>query len=103
MKKFPPQNRHIAKYALLAISFQCFLVGISRASDISFQPKSIVEINLLPGKIEPRGITQTAPVQSKTVTGKVILSDDNQGAPGVTVYVKGTTIGVTTDATGNYS
>lgn len=85
------------------ISFQCFLVGVSQASAVRFQPKSIVEINLMPEMIGPRGITQTAPAQSRTITGKVILSDDNQGAPGVTVYIKGTTIGVTTDATGNFS
>ncbi|HVS93206.1 MAG TPA: mucoidy inhibitor MuiA family protein [Mucilaginibacter sp.] len=37
------------------------------------------------------------------VTGQVIGSDDNQALPGVTVKVKGTSIGTVTDANGNYS
>ncbi|HVW14008.1 MAG TPA: mucoidy inhibitor MuiA family protein [Mucilaginibacter sp.] len=37
------------------------------------------------------------------VTGRVIGSDDNQALPGVTVKVKGTSIGTVTDANGNYS
>ena len=38
----------------------------------------------------------------QSVTGKVTSSDDGQGIPGVSVVVKGTTKGTTTDATGNY-
>ncbi|MBS1525294.1 MAG: mucoidy inhibitor MuiA family protein [Bacteroidetes bacterium] len=37
------------------------------------------------------------------VTGRVIGTDDNQPLPGVTVKVKGTSIGAVTDANGNYS
>ncbi len=47
-------------------------------------------------------MTGMAFAQQKTVTGKII---DNTGAslPGVTVMIKGTTVGVITDNDGNYS
>ncbi len=38
----------------------------------------------------------------KTVTGKVVSSDDNSPVPGVTVLVKNSTVGTTTDADGTY-
>lgn len=38
----------------------------------------------------------------QNVTGKVTSSDDGQGIPGVSVAVKGTTKGTTTDAAGSY-
>ncbi|MDJ1494323.1 SusC/RagA family TonB-linked outer membrane protein [Cytophagaceae bacterium DM2B3-1] len=41
--------------------------------------------------------------QSRLITGKVTASDDGSSLPGVSVVVKGTTIGTTTDATGKYS
>jgi TonB-linked SusC/RagA family outer membrane protein len=41
--------------------------------------------------------------QSKTISGKVIDSDDNMGIPGVSIIIKGTTTGVVTDFDGNYS
>ena len=37
------------------------------------------------------------------VTGRVTNSGDNQAIPGVTVMVKGTTVGAVTDSNGNYS
>lgn len=40
--------------------------------------------------------------QSRTVTGKVTSSQDGLGIPGVTVMVKGTTIGSISDFDGNY-
>jgi TonB-linked SusC/RagA family outer membrane protein len=40
--------------------------------------------------------------QTRTVTGKVTSSQDGMGIPGVTVMVKGTTIGAITDIEGNY-
>ncbi|HEX7411313.1 MAG TPA: TonB-dependent receptor [Bacteroidales bacterium] len=39
----------------------------------------------------------------KTITGKVTSKEDGLGIPGVTVVVKGTTVGATTDAFGHYS
>ncbi len=38
----------------------------------------------------------------QSVTGKITSSDDGQGIPGVSVVVKGTNKGTTSDATGNY-
>jgi len=45
----------------------------------------------------------TSFAQSRTVQGKVTSSADQQPLPGVNVIVKGTTQGVSTDATGNYA
>ncbi|QMW00457.1 SusC/RagA family TonB-linked outer membrane protein [Spirosoma foliorum] len=42
------------------------------------------------------------PAQERTVTGRVLSGDDNQGLPGVSVAVKGTTRGTTSDANGEY-
>lgn len=47
-------------------------------------------------------VTQ-ASAQQRTITGKVTSEEDGLGFPGVSVLVKGTTIGVTTDNDGNYS
>lgn len=41
-------------------------------------------------------------LQQKAVTGKVTTPDDPEGLPGVTVNIKGTTEGVSTDTDGNY-
>jgi len=38
-----------------------------------------------------------------TVTGKVTSSADGLGLPGVSVVLKGTTIGIVTDSDGDYS
>ncbi len=42
------------------------------------------------------------PAQELTISGKVLSGDDNTGLPGVSVAVKGTTRGTTTDANGEY-
>ncbi|HEY0652020.1 MAG TPA: carboxypeptidase-like regulatory domain-containing protein [Chryseosolibacter sp.] len=41
-------------------------------------------------------------IQDKTITGKVTCAEDGTGLPGVNVIVKGTSIGVTTNADGEY-
>src|SRR5688572_15825629 len=41
--------------------------------------------------------------QERTVTGKVTAREDGTTIPGVTVVVKGTTVGTTTNSDGNYS
>jgi TonB-dependent starch-binding outer membrane protein SusC len=41
--------------------------------------------------------------QEKAVSGKVTSSDDGSPAPGVSVVVKGTNVGTTTDTDGNFS
>ena len=46
----------------------------------------------------------SANAQQKTITGSVTSSIPGEGAlPGVSVFVKGTTIGITTDINGKYS
>ncbi|WP_461131496.1 SusC/RagA family TonB-linked outer membrane protein [Spirosoma aerophilum] len=42
------------------------------------------------------------PTQELTVSGKILSGDDNTGLPGVSVAVKGTTRGTSTDANGEY-
>ncbi|QJW92215.1 TonB-dependent receptor [Spirosoma taeanense] len=44
----------------------------------------------------------TNPAQERVVSGRVLSSDDNNPLPGVSVTVKGTTRGTTTDANGDY-
>lgn len=48
-------------------------------------------------------IAFSAWAQERTITGKVIATDDGSSLPGVNVLLKGTTNGTTTDADGNYS
>ena len=48
-------------------------------------------------------ISPFAFAQSVMVSGQVISSDDGYGLPGVTIQLKGTTIGTVTDLDGNYS
>ncbi|PRY27748.1 TonB-linked SusC/RagA family outer membrane protein [Spirosoma oryzae] len=47
-------------------------------------------------------LTIDNPTQERIVTGRVLSADDNSALPGVTVTVKGTTRGTTTDADGRY-
>ncbi len=46
---------------------------------------------------------QFALAQTRTINGTVTSSEDGAGIPGVTVLVKGTTVGTTTDIDGKYS
>jgi TonB-linked SusC/RagA family outer membrane protein len=46
---------------------------------------------------------QVAQAQTRTLSGKVTDANDGVGVPGVSVYLKGTTIGTTSDANGDYS
>ncbi|SMD33007.1 TonB-linked outer membrane protein, SusC/RagA family [Reichenbachiella faecimaris] len=48
------------------------------------------------------GLIAQASAQDRTVSGKVTSSEDNSTLPGVTVVLKGTTTGTTTDLDGNY-
>ncbi|WP_114778606.1 SusC/RagA family TonB-linked outer membrane protein [Botryobacter ruber] len=102
MKKLLRQNLHLVKYVFLGVSVQCFFVGVSWASDINFQPKNTDEVYLLDENSIPKANERAISQQSRTVTGRVILGDDKQGAPGVSVYVKGTSTGTVTDIDGNF-
>ena len=46
---------------------------------------------------------QFAFAQTRTISGTVTSAEDGSGIPGVTVQVKGTTVGTTTDMDGHYS
>ncbi len=48
-------------------------------------------------------LTMQVSAQERTITGKVISSQDNLGIPGASVVVFGTTTGTITDIDGNYS
>ncbi len=48
-------------------------------------------------------LTVSAFAQSRTVTGKLVSAEDPEGLIGVSVLVKGTTIGVVSDLDGTYS
>ena len=45
----------------------------------------------------------TVKAQERTVSGRVISPEDQLGLPGVTIIIKGTTIGTTTDMNGNFT
>ena len=46
---------------------------------------------------------QIVNAQSKQITGTVTSAEDGLGMPGVSVVIKGTTIGASTDIDGKYS
>ena len=46
---------------------------------------------------------QYAFAQDRTISGNVTSAEDGAGIPGVTIQVKGTTVGTTTDIDGNYT
>ena len=59
--------------------------------------------NLLLGFLLIGWMANPAMAQNRTVTGKVTSDKDKEILIGVTVVVKGTTIGTATDENGNYS
>ena len=50
-----------------------------------------------------RMVSETKTAADRTITGKVIAEKDGTTLPGVNILLKGTTIGSSTDANGNYS
>ncbi|WP_255474128.1 SusC/RagA family TonB-linked outer membrane protein [Pontibacter qinzhouensis] len=103
MKKLLRQNLHMVKYAFIGVSVQCFLVGVSWASESTFRLNSNDHVYLFADELVVAANEQTTPQQSRTVTGKVILNDEKQGVPGVSVYVKGASAGTATDIDGNFT
>lgn len=49
------------------------------------------------------GLSQVAMAQTRSISGRVTEQANSQGLPGVTVLVKGTTIGTSTDADGAFT
>ncbi|MCG8308503.1 MAG: TonB-dependent receptor [Cytophagales bacterium] len=75
---------------------------ISRETNLGFKRvNEIIYVN----KKAARSVAEVSDylvAQEKTITGKVISSEDNEGLPGVNVVIKGTTAGTVTDIEGNY-
>src|SRR5687767_2428482 len=119
--KLPQQILRATKYSLLGIYVQCLFVGVLCASDINAQQKSLNEIFLTAdsknGSPEDvfafRRINETIHVETenkaavtpakeisraqRSVAGRVIDQETNEGLPGVNVILKGTTTGTVTD------
>jgi TonB-linked SusC/RagA family outer membrane protein len=124
--KLPQQILRATKYSLLGIYVQCLFVGVLCASDINAQQRSLNEIfptvDLKNGSLEDvfafRRINETIHVETekkaavtpakeisraqRSVAGRVIDQETNDGLPGVNVILKGTTTGTVTDADGNF-
>lgn len=99
-KSFP-----IGSYAnfLRRISLLCLLIVCSEGASwaIGLNPNRSKEPNQ--STLAPPDESQTIPSQQGTmVTGKVV-DQSKAGIPGVTVVVKGTSVGTVTDFDGNYS
>lgn len=62
---------------------------------------SIVENYIVLSPVTVTGMNQV-PQDTRTIKGRVVMKDDQSPLPGVNVYVKGTTIGVATDADGYF-
>ncbi len=92
-----------SKYSLAGICVQCLLGGALWASDINPAhpiPDPIFHnIGLESGNAS---FEKEIYVQQRTVTGRVIDQDNNEGLPGVNILVRGTTTGTVTDVDGNF-
>ena len=71
-------------------------VGLVMGLILVFMAVSLVQVNAA-------NALSVAKTQQSQIKGKVVSTTDGLGMPGVNVTVKGTTIGVTTDAEGNYT
>jgi TonB-linked SusC/RagA family outer membrane protein len=84
-------SKKLLKYSVFGIAVQCALVASVFASEINDVKN-----------IHATAVTTTLPFQGITVTGTITSSDDGTGLPGVSVVVKGTNRGTTTDADGKF-
>src|SRR5690606_27290623 len=76
------------------IYFQCFLVGVSFASEANGNFVENIEDNVSSSTL--------ALQQRRVITGKV-LDENSQGLPGVNVLIKGTNTGTVTNVDGMYT
>jgi TonB-linked SusC/RagA family outer membrane protein len=91
--KYKSLSKKLLKYSAYGIVTQCVVVASVFASDAN---------NGRNTPIHALAAVSISPVQGITVSGTVTSSDDGTGLPGVSVIVKGTTRGTTTDADGKY-
>ncbi|WP_255478665.1 TonB-dependent receptor [Rufibacter sp. XAAS-G3-1] len=72
-------------------------------SECVLKPKTVWVMIVLIMAIFTQAFDGLAQGARRTVTGRVTSATDNTGMPGVSVVVKGTTNGASTDANGNFS
>ena len=77
---------------------------ISRQEDLKFRRVNdmIFVTRKKGGNVIDLNISEDEMLQSKTISGRVTSSEDNEGLPGVNVIVKGTSQGTVTDVNGEY-
>jgi TonB-linked SusC/RagA family outer membrane protein len=79
------------------------LLQLSENYHIAFkQVNNTITIRPLNAKKSQDGAKLEVIIQGRTITGRVLTSEDNSGLPGVNVLVKGTSQGTVTDLEGNY-
>ncbi|OIN59255.1 SusC/RagA family TonB-linked outer membrane protein [Arsenicibacter rosenii] len=88
------------KKTILLLSGVAWMLAYSPASRASGQQLQLAYEKAKPSRrVTASGVTATADI---TVQGKVTDGEKNSGLPGVSVVLKGTTKGTTTDADGNF-
>ena len=81
-------------------SLDMILLKISRDANVEFlQVNNNIHVKAKPPRKAPELV---AFEQARTITGKVLSSEDNSGLPGVNVIIKGTSTGTVTDIEGNF-
>ncbi|HYF68245.1 MAG TPA: TonB-dependent receptor [Ohtaekwangia sp.] len=86
----------ILRVISIGIYFQCFLVGVSFASEAKDSRTKYIENNVSsPPTLDLQ--------QRRVITGKVLDNESKEGLPGVNVILKGSTTGTVTDVNGGYS
>jgi TonB-linked SusC/RagA family outer membrane protein len=86
------------------ISVRNLLYEVARESGLNFKQVNWV-INVSGeryGNADMSGSVVSNVFQDRTVSGRVVSSEDNEGLPGVNVIVKGTSQGTVTDVNGDY-
>lgn len=84
------------------ISVEQVLLTIAQEFSLKFrQLNNNISVNLMPGTKKSEKEIEVV-IEELTVSGKVTSSDGNEPLPGVTVLLKGTTIGTSTDVEGKY-
>lgn len=87
-KKYQIPNLLSSRWSLTIISMALVSTNLVQAGSSDFKTNRKIQI---------------AVQQEKTITGKVVSSEDNSGIPGVNVMLKGTNKVTTTDLDGNFS
>lgn len=95
IRKLPRKILRGAKYALVGVCIPGLFVEVSSASDIhSHPPVGVVG--------ESASLVTDAFTVQRSVSGRVVDQESNEGLPGVNILVKGTTSGTVTDVDGNF-